>query len=192
MSEESPSIETQNDELELLKKRATLMGIKFHPNVGIDRLKTKINNELNKGDADEEEKEVQEVTRKLTKAEKEFLKYEELRQDAARLIRVIVTSMNPTEREWPGKYFSVGNGKIGMFKKYIPFNNPEGWHIPNIIYKHLLERECQVFVTVKGPRGEKMRRGKMIKEYNVEVLPLLTEKELQELAQRQAMANNLD
>ena len=57
------------------------------------------------------------------------------------------------------------------------------------INQQLLQRQCQVFYTKKDSKGNKSRVGKLIKEFSVEVLPPLTERELKDLAQRQAMAN---
>jgi hypothetical protein len=56
----------------------------------------------------------------------------------------------------------------------------------------MLERKCQVFFSVKGPRGTKIKKGKLIKELAIEKLDPLTPKELDDLARQQAMANNLD
>ena len=100
--------------------------------------------------------------------------------------------MNPNKKEWEGEIITAGNAGVGTFKKYIPFNADEGWHVPNIIYQVLKGRECQVFSTVTGPRGNKFRKGKLIKEFAIEVLPPLTEDELKDLAQRQAMAKSVD
>lgn len=43
-----------------------------------------------------------------------------------------------------------------------------------------MDRECQVFVTIKDGRGNSVRRGKSIKEFAIEVLPQLTQEELDE------------
>ena len=71
----------------------------------------------------------------------------------------------------------------------MPFNADEGWHVEQIILNQIKQRECQVFVKKRGPNGLQTSEGKLIKEFAVEVLPALTEKELKELAQRQAMAS---
>ena len=100
--------------------------------------------------------------------------------------------MNPAKKEWEGEIFTVGNAVVGSVKKYVPFNADEGWHVPYIIYEALRERQCQIFVSSKTKNGVTMRQGKMIKEYAIEVLPPLTEEELKDLAQRQAMAKSID
>jgi hypothetical protein len=76
--------------------------------------------------------------------------------------------------------------------KFVPFNVEEGWHVPRIIYTQLAERQCQIFTTTTDSRGNKTRKGKLIREFAIEVLPPLTPEELRELAQRQAMAKAID
>jgi hypothetical protein len=100
--------------------------------------------------------------------------------------------MNPAKKEWDGEIITTGNSLVGTFRKYIPFNSDEGWHVPQIIYNQLVSRQCQVFTTVTDARGNKVRRGKLIREFAIEVLPQLTPQELHELAQRQAMAKSID
>ena len=96
--------------------------------------------------------------------------------------------MNPAKAEWDGEIFVAGNSLIGSIKKFVPFNADDGWHVPNIILQMLRERQCQIFVTEKDSRGNKIRKGKLIREFAIEVLEPLTEEELHDLAQRQAMA----
>jgi hypothetical protein len=177
------------DELVVLKERATKMNIKFHPSIGLDSLRSKVNKAV------EGEKEVDEepVTYKVAKSEQESKRerQDRLRKDAARLIRINVTCMNPNKKDHEGEILTVSNSVVGTHKKYVPFNTVEGWHVPNIIFKTLLERKCQVFQTVKGPRGEKVRRGKLIKEFSIDVLDPLTKADIEELGRKQALANNL-
>ena len=100
--------------------------------------------------------------------------------------------MNPMKNEWPGEIFTTGNDVVGTFKKYVPFNADDGWHVPHIIYEMIRDRQCQVFTTTRTKNGVGVRQGKLIKEFAVEVLSDLTEAELAELAQRQAMAKAVD
>lgn len=181
-------------ELDLLKKRADMMGLKYHHRVGAVKLKAQIEAKINGQniDADEELKKEPEVrggsTRSMTKEQRN----NRTRKEAAKLIRIRVACMNPNKKDYEGEVYTVSNSVVGTFKKYVPFNAEDGWHVPNIIYQHLKERQCQIFFTVKGPRGNKIRKGKLIKELSIEVMPALTQAELKDLAQKQAMANNLD
>lgn len=100
--------------------------------------------------------------------------------------------MNPNKRSWEGEIVSVGSAKLGTFKKFIPFNAEEGYHIPQIIFDELKNRKCTIFVSGKGPRGEKITKSKLINEFALEVLPPLGAEELKVLASRQALANGGD
>ena len=114
-------------------------------------------------------------------------------QDAMKLIRVIVRSNNPLKRDHTGEIFTVGNKVINngrAVKKYIPYNNEEGWHIPNILYKHLLAAECQIFKKVNR-NGQEVMEPQNIKAFNVEVLPPLTTDEIEKLKVKQKATGSI-
>lgn len=175
------------DEITSLKKRADLMGISYHPSIGVEKLREKIAAALNPSTS-EPETDTEVTTKKETDGQRRLRK----QREANELVRIRVTCMNPAKKEWAGEIFTVGNATVGTFKKYIPFNADEGWHVPRIIYNQLVTRQCQVFVNKKDGRGNTSRVGKLIKEFAIEVLPKLTPEELHELAQRQAMSNAID
>lgn len=179
------------DELTALKQRADLLGISYHPSIGLDKLRAKVNEAVT-SDSQEPEQSDAAPAAEAPVVESDAAKRLRLRNEAAALVRIRITCMNPNKKEWEGEIITAGNSAVGTFKKYIPFNADEGWHVPNIIYQQLLARECQVFVTVKDAMGNKVRKGKLIKEFAIEVMPQLTEKELAELARRQAMAKSVD
>ena len=183
------------DELASLKQRATMMGISFHPSIGLEKLREKVNAAVT-GETPKEEAASASIAAAAdainNKVETPAQKAKRLKDDAARLIRIRLQCMNPAKSEWPGEIISVGNAVVGNFSKFVPFNADEGWHVPNIIYKALLDRQCQVFTTVTDSRGNKTRKGKLIREFSIEILPNLTAEELHDLAQRQAMAGSID
>jgi hypothetical protein len=109
------------------------------------------------------------------------------RRECSRLIRCRIQCMDPQKKEWPGEIVSVGSAKLGVFKKYIPFNSPEPYHIPKIIYDMLTEKQCTVFYTATDERGNKIRKGRLVNAYAIEVLDDLTPDELSELARTQAL-----
>lgn len=180
-------------ELDSLKARATLLGIQFHPSIGLEKLREKVNAKLNdEPEPEEEEAPAAPVQAKQAETgvadETPGQKRVRLRREALKLIRVRITCMNPFKKEWEGEILTAGNNGVGTVKRYVPFNNEEGWHVENIILEQLRERKCQIFVTEKDTRGNKIRKGKLIREFAIEVLDPLTEEELRDLAQRQAMA----
>lgn len=168
--------------LEALKEQATSLGISFHPNISADTLLKRIKEHEQAAEAAEEAEE--EAPKEKTKKPKTR---KEIRDEALKLVRINVTCMNPAKQEWDGEIFTVGNAYVETQTKYVPFNTTEGWHVPNIIYQAIKARKCQVFYNERV-NGQDIRRYKSIREFAIEVLPPLTEKELKELAQRQAMA----
>ena len=178
----------QESELDALKARATQMGIKFHPSSGIDSLKEKINARLAEDTTPAADVEEDAPAADLSPKQLENAKRIALKKEATRLIRVRVANMNPSKKEWEGEIFTTGNLVTGTIKKYVPFDVE--FHVPKMILDMIQARECQVFHTVTDPRTrQKTRKGKLVKEFAVEILPALTESELRDLAQRQAMAN---
>lgn len=184
------------DELTVLKQRADMMGIQYHPSIGLDKLKAKVNARL-ENTVEESETKTQAPQgsgKKNYLTEKEFQRAQmtQRRRNASKLIRIRVVCMDPNKASLEGEWISVGSAKLGTFKKYVQFNAEDGWHVPNIIYEHMKERKCSVFQMTKGPRGEKIAKAKQIPAYSIEVLPPLSRQELKELAQRQAMAGSID
>ena len=186
MSSDTDEILTQ-DELTTLKARADLLGISYHPSIGLEKLREKIN-------AATSDEAAAAPVKAVAPADEETANQRRIRlkKQALELVRIRVTCMNPAKAEWEGEIFTVGNSAVGSVTKYIPFNADAGWHVPRIIYTQLVERQCQVFVTKTDSRGNKSRQGKLIKEFAIEVLPPLTPEELRDLAQRQAMAKSID
>lgn len=184
MSNDTDEILAQ-DELTTLKARADLLGITYHPSIGLEKLREKVNAATSDAapKASQEDAKPQEEDVNQRRAR--------LKREAMELVRIRLTCMNPAKAEWEGEIISAGNSAVGTVTKYVPFNADEGWHVPRIIYTQLAERQCQVFVTVTDSRGNKTRKGKLIREFAIEVLPPLTKEELHELAQRQAMAKSI-
>lgn len=204
--------ELQANELEGLKARAKQMGLTFHPSIGLETLREKINlklrttgvkdveiepgvPKLNEVNSDEEvteysAKEIKDgyAERDTSKLSKAQLRNEAIRE-ANKLVRVRVVNMNPNKREWTGEVITVSNSVVGTFRKFVSFNNPAGYHIPQIILQALKERDCQIFVTGISENGQRIKKATLIKEFAIEILPPLTMEELKDLAQRQAMAN---
>lgn len=175
--------ETKVDELTLLKERADLMGIKYHPSIGLATLKEKVNSALS-GAEEEEEVTVNEETPEQKRAR--------LIAEATKLIRIRLTCMDPNKKGWTGEIFTVSNDIVGTVRKFVPFNAEKGYHVPNIIYKHLKRKKRQEFRTIKTRKGMDIKQGYLVPAFAIEVLPPLTPAELKDLAQRQAMNHSID
>jgi len=139
------------DELVTLKARADQLGVKYHPSIGIEKLREKVAEAMG-GTTPATDEPAGEVV------ETEGQRRKRLKNEASKLVRIRVTCMNPAKREWSGEIFTVGNSMVGSFKKFIPFNADEGWHVPHIMYEALKARECQVFVSGKSKNGTTVRQ----------------------------------
>jgi len=69
-----------------------------------------------------------------------------------------------------------------MVKKFVPFNNEEGWHIPQIILNQIEYGMMQKFKTVTRVNGEKVLEPYLTKKFNVRILDPLTREELEQVA----------
>ena len=197
MSDDNLNLDTEQEqdeaallaatELENLKSRAEKLGVKFHPSISAEKLREKIKAAQTEGEGSVgEQPEVKSAAG--TKEESPAAKKLRLKREALKLVRVRITCMNPAKKEWEGEIITVANNAVGTVKRYVPFNTEDGWHVEHILLEQLRERQCQIFVTEKDSRGNKVRKGKLIREFAIEVLEPLTEEELRDLAQRQAMA----
>lgn len=181
--------EVKIDELSILKQRATQLGITFSPNIGVEKLREKVNAAL-KGDLQETLEEENTLAPVLEESRPQMRT--RLRKEALKLRRIRLTCLNPVKKEWPGEIFTFGNSMIGTVRKFVPFSGADdGYHVPEVIYKMLKNRKCQVFITVKDDRGNSTRVGKLISEFAIEVLDPLTQEELEELANRQALNGSI-
>ena len=106
-------------------------------------------------------------------------------QQAMKLVRVIVTPNDPLMINYPGLIFSVGASGLNngqMVKKFVPFNNEEGWHVPQIILNQIINSQMQKFKTVTKGNGEKVLEPYLTKKFNVRILDPLNKEELETLA----------
>lgn len=186
MSDQNDNLDLVQEELPALKARADVLGVKYHPNISAEKLRERINEHLEA--PEEEEKPAKTET---TGTESAAQKRARLRKEALALIRIRVTCMNPHKSEWEGEIFTAGNSLVGTHKKYVPFNATDGWHVPRIIYHMIRDRKCQVFYNERV-NGRNVRKGKLINEFAIEVLPPLTQAEIDELARRQARSRSID
>lgn len=188
-----------NNELDVLKARAKQLGINHHPSIGVAALRERIDAALNDKPMPAETVEPVEVPAveqgypDPLAPPKESIpqRNARLRREAERLIRVNISCMNPTKKDYEGEIFTVSNSAIGTIKKYVPFNTEDGFHVPAAILKIIEARKCQIFVKGKGLRGNTTSRGKLIKEFAVERLDPLTPEELSDLATQQAMSGSI-
>lgn len=133
--------------------------------------------------------------RPLSPAQKKMARRKALRDEQMALLRVRVTNMNPAKKDLPGEIFTVANEILGNVKKFIPYGEQtdNGYHIPRCLFTQLEEKRFQQIRTVKDKRTGVLRpETRWVKEFALEVLPPLTQEELQRLATAQAAAGSVD
>ena len=182
--------EASEEELESLQARAKLAGIKHHPNMGVTKLRELVNSGLDKPKV--QVAPVQTETKRLTPAQMIALRNERVRKDATRLIRVMVTNMNPNKSKHKGEVFTCSNSAIGTCRKFVPFHTGEPWHIPQIILNMMKERTYTQWYDAKDEKGRAIKKNRQAKEFAIVPVEVITSKELKELASQQALTNRLE
>lgn len=154
------------NELEALKKQASLLGISYGPNIGVDALREKVKEALSEPE--------QPATFDRNAYNKEMTK----------LIRVRIVSKDPSDRDIKYRLFSFGNQVLGNSSYLIPLVPPasESWHLPQYVVNAL--RDIQ-FTTVSY--DDKNRRPILVTapKYDILELPQLTKEQLSALAYSQ-------
>ena len=194
----------QVDELTMLKQRATLMGVKFSNNIGLDALMKKIEDHQSGEAASEEDAAapVAAVVNPLVQAEgaaeaeapvaKPKILRQMLMEEQMKLVRIRVQNLDPKKKDMPGEVFTVANEYIGTVRKYVPYGEATdgGYHVPFCIYQMLKDRKFLNIRTGKDRRGQvKVEQG-WAREFSIEVLEPLTTQELHTLAQAQIAAGS--
>ena len=188
---QTPAVETIKGDpaarLAALKARADLMNISYSNNIGADTLAQKIENKL-AGIADPEEP-VKELPTKSDAARRM-----QMYNDNMKLVRLRISCLNPSKRDLPGEILTVSNRLLGTVRKFVQYgeSTDEGFHVPYIIYKFMKNRK---FLSIKQRKvrgtNQMVKEEQWVSEYALEVLPMLTEAERQQLANRQAAANGM-
>lgn len=179
------------DELTLLKERARTLGIPLSGNIGVDKLRERIRLKL-EGSSDVADEADEAPKAKKSKAQIEQEIRDELYARCMALVRCRVYNLNPSKRDMHGDIITVANRYLGTVRKFIPFGEETdgGYHIPQVLVDELKARQFQSIQTVQK-NGKIEVKTRMVPEYNIEILPPLTEAELHELAISQAAAERL-
>lgn len=194
MSDLENQIENEFDtseeaELAALKERAKMMGLKLSPKIGLEKLKAKIEAKLNPTvEEDIDPGEETEVQRKARIRKKQI-------SEQMILIRCRIANLNPSKRDLRGEIFTVANKYVGTVRKFIPYGEAtdNGYHIPHIIYEQLKTRKfLQVNTRNDRSAGNQIVVDqRWVPEFSIEVLPQLTQEELDKLAASQAAAGGV-
>lgn len=157
---------TELSELDLLKQRADDMGIEYSPRIGVDALREKVNSKLT-----------------ATPINTSTAKFADLRRNAMKLVRVRITNLNPSKKEYEAEYFSAGNSVIPTVTRLVPFEVDT--HVEQILLNQIRERKYVQVKTVTKD-GKSYPERSLRPEFQIEVLPPLTQEELKTLAAEQS------
>ena len=182
-------------EREALKARCQLLGIQTQGNQSNDTLRALIRAKQEEMDVAARQAnpaafdEAVETSEGRTPSLREYLKTE-----ALKLVRVRISCMNPQLAKMGSVIITTGNEYTGTVRKVVFFGEKteNGYHIPQIILNVLQRRKFQQVVEERNHKGHLVPRARWMKEFNIEILPPLTQKELNALKDRQLATNAID
>lgn len=204
--EQQNAADAAKAELQTLKARADKIGVKYSNNISVDTLKQKIDEKIaenseaqnaNKQPAAPEVPETAgagEANETLTPAQKEMRFRKELRDKALKLVRVRIANMDPKKSDLHGEIITTGNKYIGTVRRFVPFGEAtdNGFHIEQCLFDFLRNRKFLQISQKKDPRTGAIKiSSRYVPEFNLQVLPPLTEEELAKLAQDQRASGRL-
>lgn len=185
-------------DIDEIKEKAQKRGISIRGNVSKSTLIARIQDhdkaeKADNANRDKLRKEIEEKTGVAIKDESPGQRKARMRKEAKRLVRVQIQCLNPAKKNWPGEIVTVMNSFVGTIRKYVPFQNTEnGYHIPEMLYKALKNRKYRTTVkTGENKHGIEATENKLVPEFQLILLPPLTEEELEKLAQEQRAAQGL-
>ena len=187
------------DELTLLKERAKVMGIPFSNNISLETLRKRV---ADKMEGKDEAPEVNALTGDPEIAQAMAAKPLNQKANAVALrklmyakqmrqVRARITNMDPKKKDLPGEIWTVANEYLGTVRKFVPYGEQtdDGFHIPYCLYRLLDSKRFLHIRDVKDRTTGIVRQDKVwAKEFSLDVLPTLTQGELDRLAAAQAAA----
>lgn len=187
------------DELTFLKERAKVMGIPFSNNISLETLRKRVNDKM---EGKEEAPEVNALTgdpeiaqalnpKPLNPKANAVALRKLMHAKQMRLVRVRVTNMDPKKKDLPGEIWTVANEYLGTVRKFVPYGEQadDGFHIPYCLYRLLDSKRFLHIRDVKDRTTGTVRQDKVwAKEFSLDVLPALSQGELDQLAAAQAAA----
>jgi hypothetical protein len=215
--------ETQtNEETErqVLKARASVLGIQHSNNIGVEALKKKIEDKMAENEANSEASNTapistENVTQPQTVApelnpladedegpdfetmtpgqRKQYMRQTVVKKAMA-LVRVRIYCMDPKKKDIPGEIITTGNKFVGTVRKFIPFGEAtdNGYHIPQMLLNVLRDRKFLQISTRKDKRtGRMTTTTRYVSEFAIEELEPLSKDDLAQLATEQAASGRV-
>lgn len=184
------------DELSVLKQRATMMGIQFSNNIGLETLRKKIEDKMEgRAEADAAPQINPLAGETTTQPVKRKTLRQKLYDEQMKLVRIRVTNLDPKKKDLPGEVITVANEHLGTVRKFVPFGEvtDDGYHVPYCIYRFMEKRKFLNIRIVKDRRtGQERVESNWVKEFALEVLPQLTPQQIANLKTAQIAAGSVD
>ena len=187
------------DELTFLKERAKVMGIPFSNNISLETLRKRVADKMEEKDEAPEvnaltgDPEIAQamVAKPLNQQANAIALRKLVYAEQMRQVRVRITNMDPKKKDLPGEIWTVANEYLGTVRKFVPYGEQtdDGYHIPYCLYRLLDSKRFLHIRDVKDRTTGIVRQDKVwAKEFSLDVLPALTQAELDRLAAAQAAA----
>ena len=195
-------------ELDVLKQRALVLGVEFSNNIGLETLRQRVAAKQAEIDADTPSTNAGEATPTVTDQPNPLEGYapgeapvkpvslrKHLHDTEMRLVRVRITNMDPKKKDLPGEIFTFANEYLGTVRKFVPFGEQtdNGYHVPYCIFKMM---ESRLFLDIKTKTHPVTKQISVLqrwsREFALEILPELTEAEIDRLAREQAASGRLN
>ena len=181
---ENQDVTVEKSERDLLKDKADLLGISYAGNISTEKLRELVNkaNEPLEVTEPKQEKASANTTNEVDPVA--------IRLELTKKVRVLITCNDPLMKDYDTTpYYSFSNSTLTLPSITVPLGVE--WHIPNAYVGMLQAMECKIPVKSKDEKGRPITIRRTVKKYNVNVLPPLTAKELEELKQAQIMRDGI-
>ena len=165
-----------------LKAEADELGIKYSPNISEATLAKRIADFKTGGsDSDDATGEITPIP-VLSQADK----IRQIRKDALRLVRVIITPMDVAKRDYHGEIFQFSN-RILSAKRFVPFGHPT--HVEAVLLDQIKTRQMRQTIPETRDTAPESR---LMPAFAVQELPPLTAQELSDLAKAQQARSSVE
>lgn len=161
------------EQLELAKQNARLLGIKHSGNISLSTLNDKIKEHLLQNQGIEKS---------------ELSNYQKINK----LVRVIVNNLGSNDSYKPGDYITFSNAQ-GTVRKFVAYGEAcgKGYHIPEVFLDFLRSKKMAYYKPVVVDGMDTHERVVQPK-FNITICDPLTPEELEALKQRQIATRAID
>ena len=132
------------------------------------------------------------TTKEMSVSERRLI----VRAKALQLVRIKLANLDPNDQQLQGELVTVSSRYTGRVSKFIPFGSEpyeNGYHVPKIIYDHLMSKKFVMRKEIPGGQfGVKRYKTTYAPKYSIQVMPPLEAEELKSLADRQTASQSID